>query len=151
MFIYSLHIALPQSPFGFLGPSGVSTRLKHASFLRCLLCGFLLASCSAPLPYVSKPSGQEEARRNFTARSLNDAALKQFLISAGQSLPNQDQAWDFETLSLVSTFFNPDMAVSEAHWREAMAESGVLLSSKSPQLDFLMEHHSVTEPIRPRP
>jgi len=151
MFFYSLHIALPQSHFGFLGPSGVITRLKHPASLVCLLCGFLLTACSAPLPYVSKPSGQEEARRTFATRSLNDAALQQFLISAGQSLPHQDQAWDFETLSLVSTFFNPDMAVSEARWREAMAASGVLLSSTSPQLDFLIEHHSVTEPARPRP
>jgi outer membrane protein, heavy metal efflux system len=111
----------------------------------------ILAGCSSPLPYIDQSSGQEAARNAFAARRLESDALNQFLALAGQALPSKDQAWDFETLAMVSTFFNPDMAVSEAHWRETLASSEVLLSPRSLQLDFLADHHSLTEPSRPTP
>jgi outer membrane protein, heavy metal efflux system len=116
-----------------------------------LLLTLFVAACSLPLPYVDKAPGRETARASFEARRLDSEALKQFLKSAGKELPVKDQPWDFETLVLASTFYSPDLALAETRWREAIAANGMLLSPKATHLEFLFDHHSVTEPIRPTP
>jgi outer membrane protein TolC len=149
--IHLLPIVLPRLSLRFQSAMR-QMQLRYPKKLSgCLALALILVGCSSPLPYVKRSSGQENARSTFTARRLDSEALKDFLNSAGKTLPIQDQAWDFETLALVSTFFNPDMAVSEAHWREAISSSGVLLSPKALQLDVLADHHSLTEPARPQP
>lgn len=125
----------------------------HRGISLVCLFGFisLMSACSLPLPYVTQTSPKESARTTFVARRLDGQALKQFVESTGRVLPAEQQAWDFETLALVAQFYSPDMAVSEARWREAIATSGLALNPKAIQLDFLSEHHSITESSRPSP
>jgi outer membrane protein, heavy metal efflux system len=135
-------------------PLRQQTRMRRAylkSPMFGLLVAVLVAGCALPLPYVSKPPAQEESRTAFAARRLESEALKQFLASAGKTLPSGDQGWDFETLSLASTFYSPDLSVAEARWREAIVSSGMILRPKALQIEFLADHHSVTEPVRPSP
>lgn len=146
-----LYILLQRSTVILFMLKKSAQRSRYAHFAACAFAAWVLSGCSSPIPYVSGPTGQAEARHAFESRQLNDASLKQFLLSVGKNVPEKDQAWDFETLALVSTFFNPDMAVSEAHWREALASRDVLLSPKAFQLEFLAEHHTLTEPGRPNP
>jgi len=144
-------ILMPSLSLSHLSQTIRVRGIDPKQFVFCFLVVLLLAGCSLPLPYMEKPVAQKAARTAFAERRLDSVALKEFLGSKGRASPGATSGWDFETLALVSAFYSPDLSVAEARWREAIASSGMSLSLKPVQLDFLLDHHSLTEPVRPNP
>lgn len=79
---------------------------------------FTLVGCAH---FHDQPLSAEKSRADFESRSLADPGLKAFLatnLPAESALP---VAWDFNHLSLVAYYFNPDLDVARAQLAGANA------------------------------
>jgi outer membrane protein TolC len=90
-----------------------------------------LAGCATqnipPAPLSSATAAAE-----FAARSLSDPDLQRFLADNGVSTP--PGAWDFETLSWVSFYYHPSLAIARAQWAEARAAAQTAGARPNPTL-----------------
>jgi len=87
----------------------------------------LLASCQS---YQPRPLFAEAVSTDFSERSLNDPGLQTFLTEhqAGQG------AWNLDRLSLVATYYHPDVALARAEADEAAAAIQTARQRPNPSL-----------------
>jgi outer membrane protein, heavy metal efflux system len=112
--------------------------------LACLLPS-LITACGFQ-SYQAKPVIPEQKQTQYLARTPDSEVFKQFLISQnypGGRIPIQQ--WSLRELTLCALFFHPDLALSRAEWRAAMAEQAS--ASQRPELGVSTDiaHHSKTD------
>ena len=77
-----------------------------------------LTGCAS---YHPKPIAPAQSAALLEARRLDDAGLKKFLeenSSAPKNWPKKK--WDLDSLTLAAFYFQPNLAVARAQWREAV-------------------------------
>jgi cobalt-zinc-cadmium efflux system outer membrane protein len=80
--------------------------------------GILLAGCATRPAVDSATLPVLQTAESFSARSLHDQGLRQFLLENLGAVPD---AWDFETLSWVAFYFHPSLELARAQWSTARA------------------------------
>ncbi|MBM3394028.1 MAG: TolC family protein [Betaproteobacteria bacterium] len=118
---------------------------RRYMFAALVLCG-LLTSCSFEA-YLAKPLRPEQSAQEYTARTLDDAALRHYLRSNGVAgEPWPPSRWRLSELTLVAFYFHPDLAV--ARERVAVARASLHKATERAPLEVavLAEHHNERTP-----
>ncbi|MDB6040923.1 MAG: Outer rane efflux protein [Verrucomicrobiales bacterium] len=89
-------------------------------------CGILLAHAlllTGCVHYEAKPLSAAKEANAIDGRRLDDPALKDFVrMAAANSVTNwPPSSWNFETLTLVALYYNPNLEVARAQWGTATA------------------------------
>ena len=97
--------------------NGASFRQVALKFLAIIILS-VLAGCAT---YKPKPISPGDNAAQLEARRLDDAGLKNFLEqNSGGELKNWPlKSWDLDSLTLAAFYFQPNLAVARAQWREA--------------------------------
>ena len=88
---------------------------------RLLICAVAALGWLGCAHFHDQPLSAEKSRADFEGRSLADTGLKAFLAT---NLPTESAlpaAWDFNHLSLVAYYYNPDLDVARAQLAGANA------------------------------
>src|SRR3972149_5295381 len=81
-----------------------------------LLCA---AGC-ATYQYEAKPLDAGRTAQDYSARTLDDPGLGEFMKSYQDSAPPWPRAdWDLQGLALAAWYFHPDLQVAIAEYRKA--------------------------------
>lgn len=107
-------------------PSGVE--LVAARICCALVLSVLFNGCAN---YQPKPLAPAQSAAQLEARRLDDAGLKNFLEQNSRAPKNwPKKKWDLDSLTLAAFYFQPNLAVARAQWREAAA--GIKTAAASP-------------------
>ena len=71
--------------------------------------------------FHDQPLSAEKSRADFASRSLTDSGLVAFLVTNRPAASASSTAWDFNNLTLVAYYFNPDLDVARAQLAGAAA------------------------------
>jgi cobalt-zinc-cadmium efflux system outer membrane protein len=91
-------------------------KLRLASVLIVLVNLLFVAGCAhyemSPKPALDRTASE------FAARSLSDPELHRFL---SKNLGHEPTTWDFEALTWVAFYYNPNLDLARAQWESAQA------------------------------
>ena len=96
--------------------------------------------------YQAKPIDPQQPQSQYLARTPNSEGFKQFLISQNYSeaqLPITQ--WGIKELTLCALFFHPDLNLSRAEWRTAMAEQSTASQRAELGVSGDLGNHSKTD------
>lgn len=114
--------------------------MKHRLALSPLIA-LALAACATP---PSTPnSTPDPAAAKFFDRSLDAADLRAFLV---ENLGQAPAAWDFEALSWVAFYYNPNLAVARAQWATARAARQTAGARPNPTISLVPGYNTTREP-----
>lgn len=102
----------------------------------------------ACVTYQPKPLRPEASAAAWSARSLSDPELRQF-VETGLGRPFETwppPRWDFPTLVLVAFYDHPDLDVARARWATARAAERTAGARPNPAASFQPEYDSSTPP-----
>ncbi len=86
-------------------------------------------------------------QQRLTARSVDDPALRQFLIDNDIAVGAWPiPAWDVDKLVMAALYFHPDLDAARARWQVERARQVTAGLRPAPTLGLLGEHHSETLP-----
>jgi cobalt-zinc-cadmium efflux system outer membrane protein len=106
------------------------------------ILGLWLAGCAmAPVPPATLDVGQSLER--YDARSLQDEALKRFLVENLGRDPSP--AWDFEALCWVAFHNHPSLALARSQWATAQAAERVAGVPPNPTLTLTPGYNTTRE------
>jgi outer membrane protein TolC len=114
----------------------------------CFGCAGVVMLCvagCATYQYEAKPLDTGRAAQDYTARNLDDPALRNFLQAYEypvQQWPFTD--WDLQALALATWYFHPDLQVAIAEYRKAKVHEETVNERINPGVQIPLEHHSDT-------
>lgn len=95
-----------------------------------ILLALLLSACTMQ-QYQPLPLDTGDVFTAYTSRELNTPELRDFLLEHGYTPDGWPmEAWDIEALTLAALYFNPDLRVAVARWRQRQA--GEITASQRP-------------------
>lgn len=96
--------------------------------------------------YQAKPISPQQQQTQYLVRTPDSEGFKQFLISQNYSETQIPIAqWGVRELTLCALFFHPDLNLSRAEWRAAMAEQATASQRAEPGVSGEMGNHSKTD------
>jgi outer membrane protein, heavy metal efflux system len=119
--------------------------LKRRILSLALSAVCLLNSC-ATQTYTAKPIEPARIESGFSARNLEDAGLRNYMLEQGypqNALPIKQ--WGLRELTLAAYYFHPDLDVARAQWRAAQAAEITAGQRPNPGISGALEHHSKTD------
>ncbi len=115
----------------------MKSRLPFSPFL-----ALTLAAC-ATNPPAAPVIAPDAGAASFSARSLQDAGLRKFLV---ENLGHEPTTWDFETLAWVAFYFNPSLDVARAQWATARATRQTVAARPNPTISLVPGYNTTREP-----
>lgn len=96
--------------------------------------------------YQAKPINPQQQQTQYLARTPDSEGFKQFLISQNYSEAQIPiTRWGIRELTLCAFFFHPDLNLSRAEWRTAMAEQSTASQRAEPGISGEIGNHSKTD------
>ncbi len=115
-----------------------SRRVK-SRLLSVSLVALAGAGCATNPPTPPAISA-ESAAASFTARSLDDPALRHFLAENIGRDPGE--TWDFEALSWVAFYYQPSLEVARAQWATTRATRQTVAARPNPTVSITPGYNS---------
>lgn len=114
-------------------------------YIAACLIASMLAACGFQR-YQAKPIDPKQQQSQYLARTPDSEGFKQFLISHNYSetqIPITQ--WGVKELTLCALFFHPDLNLSRAEWRAAMAEQSTASQRAELGVSGDVGNHSKTD------
>lgn len=125
--------------------SGRGRPASQFGFRLICLGGLVLAAACARYQYEPEPVEPDANLEYLLGRSLDEKEFLAFLTARGHSVsPWPPAAWDTETLTLATLYFNPRLRAARAALDVRWAELATASQRANPGLNLPLEHHSDT-------
>ena len=116
---------------------------NNLTTLACLV--ILVASGCAAYQYEAKPLETKQVFNEFSARTLIDSELKEFMQTYQYSIKEWPlQYWDLEALTLAAFYFHPDIQVAIAEYARSKTHEETINQLINPGIQLPLEFHSDT-------
>lgn len=123
---------------------GHTSSLWTVAALGCAVVLMGAAGC-ARYQYEAKPLDAGRTAQDYSARTLDDPGLGEFITSYQDPAPQWPPAdWDLQALALAAWYFHPDLQIAMAQYRKAQVHEEVVNERINPRVQIPLEHHSDT-------
>jgi len=106
--------------------------MVHSKYAFCICVGFLLFTGCATRKYHAAPISPVETASNLQTRTLQDAALKEYVESnlGKETKAGPLRTWDLQMLTLAAFYFSPTLEAERA--RLARAQAAIITAGARP-------------------
>ena len=94
--------------------------------------------------FHDQPLSAEKSGADFSARTLTDVGLKDYLEANRVTGDWPRPAWDFNALTLAAFYYQPSLDVARAHWSVAKAGKTTAAERPNPTLSVVPGYNTTT-------
>lgn len=117
---------------------------KVSKFAVMMLAGVGALTLDGCVHFHDRPMSAEKSSADFSARTLSNAGLKDYLEANHVSGEWPRSAWDFNAFSLAAFYYQPSLDVARAKWAVATAGKTTAGERPNPTLSVSPGYNSTT-------
>jgi len=119
--------------------------MKHTPiYAASALAGLLVLGLGGCVQYHDQPLSAENAAADFSARSLTDAGLRDYLAANGGAGEWPRSVWNFNTLTLAAFYYQPSLDLARAKRMVAAAGESTASERPNPALGISPGYNTTT-------